>query len=57
MILPAIYVCNDRWYNVKYKDTITIVRTKEKPTFFVTMTMDLKCPEVMAQLEPGQTPY
>ena len=55
--LSATYSCSDRWYNTKYMDTMAIVRTKGKPTCFITMTMDPKCPEVMAQLEPGQTPY
>ena len=36
---------------------MAIVRTKGKPTLFVTMTMDVNCPEVVAQLTPGQSAY
>ena len=56
-ILPSSYTCSDRWYQSKYKDAMAIVRTKGKPTFFITMTMNPKCPEVMEHLKPGQSPY
>ena len=52
-ILPATYTCSDRWYTTKYKDAMAIARMKGTPTFFITMTMDPRCPEVMAQLIPG----
>lgn len=36
---------------------MAIVRVRGKPQLFVTMTMDVNCPEILAQLEPGQSPY
>ena len=57
MILPATYTGSDRWYVKKYKNTMALVRVKGKPTFFITMTMDVECKEVMDLLEPGESPY
>ena len=57
MILPASYTGSDRWYAKKYKNAMAIVRVKGKPTFFITMTMDVKCHEVMDLLQPGKSPY
>ena len=36
---------------------MAIVATKGKPAFFITIIMDPKCPKVMVQIEPDQTPY
>ena len=41
-ILPATYSCSDKCYNTKYKHAMAIVRTKGKPIFFITMTLDSK---------------
>ena len=57
VILPASYTMSDRWYNKSYKNAMALVRALGKPTLFITMTMDIKCPEVMSQLKPGQSPY
>ena len=39
------------------KDTMAIVRVKGKPTFFITMIMNIKCHEVMDLLILGESPY
>ena len=57
MILPADYPTSDRWYHRKYKNAMSIVRVKGKPTFFITMTMDVKCKEVTDPLKLDETPY
>ena len=41
MILQVTYTCSDRWYHKKYKNAMAIVCVKGKPTFFITMTMDV----------------
>ena len=44
--------------SVSYKNAMSIVRALGKPTLlFITMTMDVNCPEVKAQLNPGETPF
>ena len=57
MILPASYNGSDQWYVKKYQNAMAIVRVKGKPTFFITMIMDVKCHEVMDLLIPGESPY
>ena len=56
-ILPATFTCSERWYHKKYRDAMALVRKKGVPTFFITYTLDVNCPEVKALLEPGQSPY
>ena len=57
MILPASYTGSDRWYAKKYKNAMAIVRVKGKPTFFITMTIYVKCQEVMDLIHLGESPY
>ena len=57
MILPADYPTSDQWYHRKYKNAMSIVQVKGKPTFFIMMTMDVRCREVLNLLEPNETPY
>ena len=35
VILPATYACSDRWYHIKYKNTMSIVRTRGKHHFLL----------------------
>lgn len=56
-ILPATHTGSDRWYHKWYKNAMHLVLKKGKPTFFLTMTMDVNCEEVRAHLRPGQSPY
>ena len=56
-ILPATHTGSDRWYHKWYKNAMHLVLKKGKPTFFLTMTMDVNCKEVIALLRPGQSPY
>ena len=55
-MLSASFSYGDRWYNNTYKDTMSIVRAKGKPYLFLTITMNVNCPEIKAKLKPGQTP-
>ena len=34
MILPADHPTSDEWYHKKYKNAMSIVRVKGKPTFY-----------------------
>jgi hypothetical protein len=45
-ILPASHTGSDRWYHKWYKNAMHIVQKKGKPTYFITMTMDVNCKEV-----------
>ena len=36
---------------------MAIVRVKGKPGLFITMTLDVNCPEVRALLRDGESPY
>ena len=56
-ILPASYTGSDRWYYNHYRDAMALVWKYGKPTFFVTFTIDVNCPEVKIELKQGQTPY
>ena len=56
-ILPASHTGSDRWYHKWYKNAMHIVQKKGKPTFFITMTMDVNCEEVRNHLRSDQTPY
>ncbi|KAL7555308.1 hypothetical protein ACHAWF_019019, partial [Thalassiosira exigua] len=56
-ILASSFTQGNRWYNNRFKNAMAIVRKRGKPDFFITMTMDINCPEVKACLKPGQTPY
>ena len=50
-ILPASYTGSDCWYYNHYQDAMAVVRKYGKPTFFVTFTFDVNCPEVKRELE------
>jgi hypothetical protein len=34
-----------------------LVQKFGKPTFFITMTMDINCDEILKHLNPGETPF
>ena len=48
---------SDRWYHSAYSDAMALVRIYGKPDFFITFTFNINCPEVKAELEPGQNPF
>lgn len=56
-VLASSFTGGDRWYRNAYQDAMAIVRAKGKPDFFITMTLDVNCPEIKALLRPGQSPY
>ena len=56
-ILASSFTQGNRWYTKAFMNAMALVRVFGKPTFFITMTMDVNCPEVKERLKPGQTPY
>ena len=56
-ILASSFTQGNRWYTKAFMNAMALVRVFGKPTFFITMTMDVNCPEVKACLKHGQTPY
>ncbi len=56
-ILPASFTCSDRWYHKRYMNAMALVGKYGKPTFFLTFTMDVNCPEITSKLRRGQTAY
>ena len=57
VILPATFTCSQRWYHNKFQDAMALCREFGKPTFFLTITLDPKCREVMEQLKGEKNPY
>ena len=54
-ILSSSFVGSPRWYNSQFQDGMAICREYHKPDFFITMTCNPKWPEIVEQLEVGQT--
>lgn len=54
---PASFKDRERWYDKYYQNAMALVRHYDKPTFFITMTLNDNCPEVQQHLLPGMTPY
>jgi len=57
MVVPASFTGGQRWYDRYYQNAMALVRHFDKPTFFITMTLDINCPEVQQHMMPGMTPY
>ena len=57
MVVPASFTGGQRWYDRYYQNAMALVRHFDKPTFFITMTLDVNCPEVQQHMMPGMTPY
>ena len=57
LVVASSFTGGQRWYTKSYKNAMALVRQFGKPTFFITETMDVNCPEVREHLMPGQTPY
>ena len=57
VILPASFTGSPRYMSSHFQDAMALVRQFGKPDLFITMTMDIHCPEVTGQLREGQTPY
>ena len=57
MVVPATFTGRQQWYNKYYQNAMALVRNYDKPDFFITMTLDVNCPEVQQHLMPGQNPY
>ena len=57
MVVPASFTGGQRWYDRYYQNAMALVRHFDKPTFFITMTLDVNCPEVQQHMIPGMTPY
>lgn len=57
VVLPGTLTCGPRWYHKKFKDAMALVRVFGKPTFFLTITLNINCEEVKNELKHGQTAY
>ena len=56
-VLPASFTGSDRYMYRQYSNAMALVRVFGKPALFITFTMNVNCPEVLAELKDGQTPY
>ena len=56
-VLAKSFTGGERWYSNAFRDAMAIVRVKGKPSLFITMTLDVNCPEVRALLRDGESPY
>ena len=54
-ILSSSFIGSPRWYNSQFQDGMAIVREYHKPDYFITMTCNPKWPEIVENLEVGQT--
>ena len=55
-ILSSSFTGSARYLQQLYQDSITIVRTFNKPDLFVTVTCNPNWPEITTKLLPNQTP-
>ena len=54
-ILPSTFVGSPRYMQQCFQDAMAVVRHYGKPDFFITMTCNPKWPEILDQLNPGQS--
>ena len=55
LILSSSYMGSPRFMTQLFQDTMAIYRHFHKPDLFLTMTANLKWPEIVQSLFPGQT--
>ena len=55
VILPSSYPDSNAAYVQRYLDDMAMMRKYGRPDFFITITMDANCEEVVKSLFPGQT--
>ena len=54
IILPATHVGSRRYMNKAYHHSMAVVRSRGRPTLFITFTANPKWPEIERELWPGQ---
>jgi hypothetical protein len=55
--LPASFVQSRAWASEKTADALALAHRWGKPSLFMTMTMNVRWPEIQSRLQPGQTAY
>ena len=56
-ILAKSFTGGQRWYNNAFKNSMAISCIHGKPSLFITMILDVKCPEVLDLLQEEENPY
>jgi hypothetical protein len=56
IVLPATFIGSPRYMQKLFHDSMVLVRVLGKPDLFVTMTCNPTWPEILDELEPGQSP-
>ncbi|XP_024392361.1 uncharacterized protein [Physcomitrium patens] len=56
IVLPATFIGSPRYMQKLFHDSMVLVRVLGKPDLFVTMTYNPTWPEILDELEPGQSP-
>ena len=56
-VLAKSFTRGQRWYNNAFKDSMAISRVKGKHRLFITKMLNIECPEVLALLCEGESPY
>jgi hypothetical protein len=57
IILPSSFQDGPRFMRQALQDSLAIVRSRGKPTLFITMTCNPRWPEIIAAIPRGQSPY
>ena len=53
--LPSSFLGSPRFFQKLFQDSLAVVRRFGKPTFFLTMTTNIKWPEIQNNLPPGSS--
>ncbi|XP_024368015.2 uncharacterized protein [Physcomitrium patens] len=56
IVLPTTFIGSPRYMQKLFHDSMVLVRVLGKPDLFVTMTCNPIWPEILDELEPGQSP-
>jgi hypothetical protein len=56
VVLPSSHVGSPRYLQQCYNDAMSLVRKFGKPDLFITMTCNPQDPDIVENLEPGQSP-
>jgi hypothetical protein len=56
IVLPSSFSGGPRQMMQLFQDAIAVVRYYGKPDLFITVTFNPNCPELLAELRPGETP-
>ena len=56
IVLPTTFIGSPRYMQKLFHDSMVLVRVLGKPDLFVTMTCNPTWPEILDELQPGQSP-